>query len=116
MKKKNYKHLCHELMYEIWGEDKGFAYQWLHRKFGGDIHFATIDNEELLQMIYNELLLIARPEVRYKKPIKKKVKKHADYSKMFTDKEILREVGKRNTLKILPWYKKIFTYLTAPLI
>ena len=123
MKMGYYKKRCHALMDEIWGDDIGAAYTWLRRRFGGDIHFSTLHNEDLLRIIYEELSIIVAPkerkgEKKYQTlkiaPSSKKNKKRK-YETASVSKELLREVGRRNTLKVMPWYKRISSYL-SPLV
>lgn len=129
-KKGHYKRRCHELIDEIWGSDKkgmAAAYTWLNNNFGGDVHFSKLNNEKKLKEIYEAMWLLSfhPPEkgekiLSFKEQKKEKLasikKKYTDYrTNVFTDKELLREIGRRNTLKVMPWYKKIINYFNPSL-
>lgn len=49
---------CHKLMEEVFGKDKvgkRNAYAWMKKKWGKEIHFATIYSHDLLREIHEEL-------------------------------------------------------------
>ena len=59
-KRYSLKFKCHRYLSEIWGDDtKGRkqAYQWLYRQTGKEIHFSEIDSLQVLQDLYNLLLV-----------------------------------------------------------
>jgi hypothetical protein len=54
----HYKRRCHDLIIEIWGDDKkgrAATYKWFKQTFGKDIHFSQITDEKELRRIYERL-------------------------------------------------------------
>lgn len=58
----SYRHACHMLMDEIWGQSKGGkaqAYKWLQGQCGKTIHFSQLSNERELKEIHEKLYVLS---------------------------------------------------------
>ena len=104
------------------GLRRGEIYSFLTKRMGYNFHYAQRNEPQELIRANCELagLLIARRRKAAKKT--RKQKQWADYKdKIFTDKKVLQEVGRRNTERIrtasLPpwrrWCAKIYSWITS---
>lgn len=96
----------------IMGIPRETVYKRLGRRVHRNPHFGTVNDDMELRSMVNALNRmieeIEAERIRNSIPKKQRKKqKHAQYRKeIFTDKELLREVGRRNTIKVMPWYRR----------
>lgn len=121
----DYKKWGHRLIDDLvgMGMERSLIYRRLAKKLRvPEIHAhfrMTNDDPRLYRMVgvlQNMVEARTREYINHMRAKQKKLdkkgtpEKRISYKKMFTDKEVLREVGRRNSFNLRPWYKKVFDY------
>lgn len=76
-------------------------------------HFSHVDDIHVLNRMVRHLEEMLEVKRNRGPQVKAKPKIERDYSRMFTDKKVLREVGLRNQIRVLSTWRKWLLWLGA---
>lgn len=117
---KDWGHRLIDRLVEL-GIPRNTVYKRLGRRIHKNPHFGPANDDLQLRMMVNALNRMVEERqaelVRASLPKKEiKKKKHAQYKKeIFTDRELLREVGRRNTFNVMSWHQRWRYYVMSSL-